>query len=258
MSEFMTIQTFSKRTGISKSTLRYYESENLLHPIRSKNGYRLYSEEQIATVKLISSLRLADVPIKDIQMYLKENETVRQQMISNWIKTLKEKHHLLSVSLRFLESYQKSDQVYLLERNAEKIVWFVAESNPGKFGDHFRKRKRELERLNIPVNNGYLRYLSGRESIKARIGFGVSDDVEIAGLSEIDCIEIMPACLCIALPYTSPITEIHTGYEQLMNYAMEHKFIPAGPIIEWYRGDHFEDLDLLMPVARISKMEGRS
>ncbi|MED0716388.1 MerR family transcriptional regulator [Aeribacillus composti] len=58
------MQTFSKRTGILKSALRYYESENLLHPIRSENGYRLYSEEQIATVKLISSLRLADVPIK--------------------------------------------------------------------------------------------------------------------------------------------------------------------------------------------------
>jgi DNA-binding transcriptional MerR regulator len=254
----MTIQTFSKRTGISKSALRYYESENLLHPIRSKNGYRLYSEDQIATVKLISSLRLAGVSIKDIQMYLKENEVVRQQMIRNWIKNLKEKHQLISVSLRFLESYQENGQVYLLERDSEKIVWFIAESNPGKFGNHFRQRKRELERLNIPINNGYLRYLSGRESIKAQIGFGVSDDVEIAGLSEIDCIEIMPACLCIALPYTSPITEIHTGYTQLMNYAMEHEFIPAGPIIEWYRGKHFEDLDLLMPVARISKMEGRS
>jgi DNA-binding transcriptional MerR regulator len=82
----MTIQTFSKRTGISKSALRYYESENLLH------GYRLYSEDQIATIKLISSLRLAGVSIKDIQMYLKENEVVRQQMIRNWIKKLKEKH----------------------------------------------------------------------------------------------------------------------------------------------------------------------
>ncbi|BDG35887.1 MerR family transcriptional regulator [Geobacillus sp. 44B] len=258
MSEFMTIQTFSKRTGISKSALRYYESENLLHPIRSKNGYRLYSEDQITTAKLISSLRLAGIPIKDIQMYLKENETVRQQMIKNWIKTLKQKHHLLSVSLRYLESYQKNDQVYLLEKNAEKIVWFVAESNPGKFGNHFRQRKRELERLNISINNGYLRYLSGKESIKAQIGFGVSDDVEIEGLSDIDSIEIMSPCLCIALPYTSPMTEIQKGYAQLMNYAIEHGLIPAGPIIEWYRGEHFEDLDLLMPVARISKMEGRS
>lgn len=254
----MTIQTFSKRTGISKSALRYYESENLLHPIRSKNGYRLYSKDQIATVKLISSLRLAGVPIKDIRMYLKENKSVRQQMIKNWIKTLKEKHQLISVSLRFLESYQESGQVYLLERNAEKIVWFVAESNPGKFGNHFRQRKRELERLNIPINNGYLRYLSGKESIKAQIGFGVSDDVEIAGLSEIDSIEIMPPCLCIALPYTSPVTEIQKGYAQLMNYTMEHGLIPAGPIIEWYRGENFEDLDLLMPVTRISNMKGRS
>ncbi|QPA32492.1 MerR family transcriptional regulator [Thermaerobacillus caldiproteolyticus] len=257
MSELMTIQTFSKRTGISKSALRYYESENLLHPIRSKNGYRLYSEDQIATVRLISSLRLAGVPIKEIQIYLKENEVVRQQMIKNWMKTLRQKHHLLSVSLRFLESYQESGQVYLLEKNAEKIVWFAAEANPGKFGNHFRQRKRELERLNIPINNGYLRYLSGRESIKAQIGFGVSDDVEIEGVSEIDSIEIMSPCLCIALSYTSPITEIKKGYAQLMNYAIEHELIPAGPIIEWYRREDFKDLDLLMPVAHIPRMKGR-
>jgi effector-binding domain-containing protein len=68
----------------------------------------------------------------------------------------------------------------------------------------------------------------------------------------------MPPCLCIALPYTFPMTEIQKGYAQLMNYVMEHGLIPTGPIIEWYRGEHFEDLDLLMPVAHISNMKGRS
>ena len=68
MNQLMNIQDFSERTGISKSALRYYEAKNLLIPSeRSANGYRVYSEDQIATVKLISSLRLADIPIKDIQ-----------------------------------------------------------------------------------------------------------------------------------------------------------------------------------------------
>lgn len=61
----MNIQDFSDRTGISKSALRYYEQKNLLFPRdRSANGYRVYSEDQIATVKLISSLRLVDIPIR--------------------------------------------------------------------------------------------------------------------------------------------------------------------------------------------------
>ena len=75
MTELMNIQKFSERTGISKSALRYYEQKRLLCPReRSANGYRVYSDDQVATVKLISSLRLANIPIKDIKVYLLEND----------------------------------------------------------------------------------------------------------------------------------------------------------------------------------------
>ncbi|MCG7435127.1 MerR family DNA-binding transcriptional regulator [Lysinibacillus sp. FSL M8-0216] len=48
----MNIQLFSEKTGIFKSALRYYEAKNLLLPReRSTNGYRIYSNDQIATVK---------------------------------------------------------------------------------------------------------------------------------------------------------------------------------------------------------------
>jgi DNA-binding transcriptional MerR regulator len=48
VSDYMTIQTFSNRTGLPSSTLRYYEKEGLIKPdIRGENGYRLYREEQI-------------------------------------------------------------------------------------------------------------------------------------------------------------------------------------------------------------------
>lgn len=57
-----------------KSDLRYYEEMNLLiRKKRSSNGYRVYSEDQITTVKLISSLRLAGIPIKEIKNYYGEN-----------------------------------------------------------------------------------------------------------------------------------------------------------------------------------------
>ncbi|MFF6014626.1 MerR family transcriptional regulator [Lysinibacillus fusiformis] len=98
MTEFMNIQLFSEKTGISKSALRYYEAKNLLLPReRSTNGYRIYSNEQIATVKLISSLRLADIPIKDIKVYLTENDEAKQkQMMENWINNINKKKDLLS------------------------------------------------------------------------------------------------------------------------------------------------------------------
>jgi DNA-binding transcriptional MerR regulator len=255
MEELMTIQTFSERTGIAKSALRYYESVQLLRPIRKENGYRLYSEGQITTAKMISGLRLAGVSIRDIQRFLEEGETARRKMIDHWLKTLREKRRLLEIGLRFLEGYQKDDRVYLLEKKAEKVVWFAAEAQPGRFGQHFEQRKKELDRLAIRIHSGYFRYLSGRETVRAQIGFGVADDADLEGLSKSAAIETLPACLCIALPYTSPITEIRKGYVQLMNYAIDHQFIPAGPIMEWYRGERFKDVDLIMPVAHIGNME---
>ncbi|MEB2299379.1 MerR family transcriptional regulator [Lysinibacillus xylanilyticus] len=83
MKKYMTIQEFSERTGIAKSALRFYETKKLLlSEERSSNGYRVYADSQIATVKLISTLRLADVSIQEIQNYLHEqDEMTRQEMM---------------------------------------------------------------------------------------------------------------------------------------------------------------------------------
>ncbi|QOR67132.1 MerR family transcriptional regulator [Cytobacillus suaedae] len=253
MSKFMSIQAFSERTGISKSTLRYYESTNLLRPAaRNTSGYRVYSETQVATIKLISSLRLADVPIKDIQAYLKEDDDkTRQEMMDNWTQIIKERLDILNVGLRYLKSDSTHEQIYLIEKSAENIIWFTAESSVGQFKEHFSKRMKELEILNIPIKSCYLKYISGTDLIKAKIGFGLPSDAQTNELSEIAFIEHMASCVCIAMSFNEPITKILEGYRKLLNYASENKWVPTGSILEWYRGEDFTDLDLVMPVTQI-------
>ena len=253
MSKFMSIQAFSERTGVSKSALRFYESKNLLCSAgRSANGYRLYCDDQVAIIKLISSLRLADVPIKDIHMYLKEDdESTRQKMMENWIQTIKNRQDILAVSLRYLESHYSNDHIYLLEKSPENIIWFSAESEVGNFKEHVFKRRKQLERLNIPLKNCYLKYVSGTDLIKAQIGFGVPFDIQTNELTEFELIEQMAPCICIAMSFTDPIIKIQDGYRKLINYANENKWIPTGSILEWYRGDDFSNLDLLMPVTQM-------
>lgn len=249
----MSIQAFSERTGISKSTLRYYESTNLLHPAgRNTSGYRVYSETQVATIKLISSLRLADVPIKDIQAYLKENDDkTRQEMMNNWIQIIKGRLDILNIGLRYLKSDSSHEQIYLIEKSAENIIWFSAESSVGQFKEHFSKRLKELEKLNIPIKSCYLKYISGTDLIKAHIGFGLPSYAQTNELSEIAFIEHMAACVCISMSFTEQITKIQEGYRKLVNYASENNWVPTGSILEWYRGKDFTDLDLVMPVTQI-------
>ncbi|MGE6261078.1 MerR family transcriptional regulator [Heyndrickxia sporothermodurans] len=254
MNDQMTIQAFSERTGISKSALRYYESKKLLLPNRNENnGYRYYTKDQIDLVKFIYSLRIAGIPIKEIQTYLSENEENQQNMLKNWSKLLTEKKHHLVMSLRYIESRKHGEQIYLLEKNEENIIWFTAISEPGKFGIHFKKRMNELAEQNITIKGAYLKYLSGVKEIKAQIGFGISDNVNTEVLTEIDHMEKMPACLCIALPYKSELPDIANAYRKLMNYVVEHDWVPAGSILEWYRGSHLEDIDIIIPVTYLHK-----
>ena len=260
MTKFMTIQQFSERTGISKSALRFYEQKQLLLPQeRSANGYRVYAENQIATVKLISSLRLADLSIKEIKAYLAEsNEAIRQQMLDDWLHNIKKKRDLLNVSLRYLESESFMNEIYLIEKSPEQIIWFHAESKVGEFRQHFLDRAKEIEKQKIPFKHFYLKYMSGDDVIKAQIGFGIQADYDVRDLLKQAMIEQMPACICIAMPFKDAITTIQNGHQKLISYALEHNWTPLSSILEWYHGENFAQLDLLLPVTQIEKRGEKS
>lgn len=58
----------AKRTGISLRTVRYYGELNLIRPmIRSRGGFRLYTEEECKRVQLIRNLQLLDFPLGKIK-----------------------------------------------------------------------------------------------------------------------------------------------------------------------------------------------
>jgi DNA-binding transcriptional MerR regulator len=52
----MKIGELSRRTGIPVRMLRYYEEQDLLHPERADNGYRVYGEPTIYRVQQIRGL----------------------------------------------------------------------------------------------------------------------------------------------------------------------------------------------------------
>ena len=174
-------------------------------------------------------------------------------MMENWVYNIKNTRDLLSVSLRYLESGSISKEIYLKEKSAEKIIWYVAVSKKGEFKEHFLKRGSELQKLNIPFKNCYLKYLSGKDFIKVQIGFGVPMDLRINDLSEITLIEHMPQCICIAMPFKGSLSTIQNGYNKLITYALEHNWTPISPILEWYYGVNFTEMELLMPVTQIER-----
>ncbi|MDR1131581.1 MAG: MerR family transcriptional regulator [Oscillospiraceae bacterium] len=99
--QLLSMKAFSDFTGISQSTLRYYDKIGLFCPVlRKENNYRYYSPQQIITVKVIQVLSGLGVPLKQIS----EVEKARQPDTIQEILTGQES--LLNAQIRHIrESY---------------------------------------------------------------------------------------------------------------------------------------------------------
>ena len=63
------IGEFSEVTGLGIHTLRYYEHEGLIAPMRNSSNRRRYSDKDIAWVDFIKRLKATGMPIKEIKQY---------------------------------------------------------------------------------------------------------------------------------------------------------------------------------------------
>ena len=46
----MRIQDLELKSGLDRATIRYYEKQEMISPIRHENGYRDYSEEDLQQI----------------------------------------------------------------------------------------------------------------------------------------------------------------------------------------------------------------
>jgi DNA-binding transcriptional MerR regulator len=95
--EFYKISEIAKLYDICNDTLRYYEEEQVLYPIRSSNNYRLYGIQDICNLNIIRNLRSLDMPMTKIRYHI-NNRTVEntlnmlieeEQLINDKIAKLK-------------------------------------------------------------------------------------------------------------------------------------------------------------------------
>ncbi len=74
MKEFYTIGEVCKIFNIPASTLRYYDSIDLLSPWKSgENGYRYYSKAQFEIISMIGFMRSLGTPLKRLKKILSED-----------------------------------------------------------------------------------------------------------------------------------------------------------------------------------------
>lgn len=109
------IQQFSKLTGLSIPTLRYYENLGILKPARSKNNYREFTDSDLNWMMFILRLKQTGMPLENICRYsfLREQG---DQTIEERIKLLDEQEKLLNKEFlklqKQLEFLKKKKETY--------------------------------------------------------------------------------------------------------------------------------------------------
>lgn len=105
-----TIKEISKITNLPASTLRYYESEGLLPNVtRKPSGYRVFTQKDIDTIKIIECFKMAGLQIKDIkhfmELYSQGDDTLQERLdiFKNQEKLVKEKISNLEKSLELIQ-----------------------------------------------------------------------------------------------------------------------------------------------------------
>lgn len=102
----MKIGELSRKTGISASTIRYYEKLKLLVPRRNFNGYREYPEEAIELLLLI-------IQAKGLGFSLSEIKTISKVWAVNnpggrLRKKLEDKLSELDMQVKMIRKFQKN------------------------------------------------------------------------------------------------------------------------------------------------------
>ena len=63
----MTIKEVEEKLRVPRASIRFYEKEGLISPKREENGYREYSEQDVATLKKVVLLRKLGIAVSDIE-----------------------------------------------------------------------------------------------------------------------------------------------------------------------------------------------
>lgn len=114
MRSYYNIGEVVKKLKINRETIRYYENIGLLtENRRDKNGYRLYSQDEIDKVEFILMVKSYGFSLKEIKMIFDE---VYEDMLGGNVEKIKE-----IVEDKIMELQHKIDNLTETKKLLEKI-----------------------------------------------------------------------------------------------------------------------------------------
>jgi DNA-binding transcriptional MerR regulator/effector-binding domain-containing protein len=244
-----TIGEFSRITGLTVKTLRFYHEKNLLVPaaIDPATGYRSYDDRNVDRARVIVALRELEFSLDDIAAiladcaddedllaFLARQKTSLADRIGQLAGAVRQIDQLIHEQRRGREELSMSKQSFEVEERELEPVLVAGVRMKGRYSDCGRGFAMLAKRL--------ARHISGKPMCLYYDGEYREDDADfepcfpIRREMKVDgaTVQLLPACRCVTLVHRGPYEQLGRSYERALRYAKARGYSVTLPTREVY------------------------
>ena len=243
----LTIGEFSKITGLTIKTLRFYHEKGLLVPAWTdeQTGYRYYNPRQVDKARIITQLRRLEFSLEQISEMLTNYEDE-----ADILDFLERQRALLQERIRQHRNIVSSlDQIIRSEREArmamQNSTFEVEEKNLETLliaGVRMKGRYNECGKGFAKIGKALGRYISGKAFLLHYDAEYREEDADFEACmplrksKDVDGISVreFPGGPCVALLHKGPYEELGRSYAKILTYIKDKGYEAVMPTREVY------------------------
>jgi DNA-binding transcriptional MerR regulator len=155
------VSQIAKRSGLSRTTILYYESCGLLKPaLRNSARYRLYGERELRILDQIRLYRSVGMSVRDIRLLLGSPENDAALLLKRRLGELEvEIGELRRHQAAILRLLRSKDILRRRTKDMTKEKWITIMKSAGFSEDDMHRWHREFERAAPEDHQEFLKYL---------------------------------------------------------------------------------------------------
>lgn len=245
----MTIGDFSRAVRMTAKALRFYHRNGLLVPavVDERNGYRMYTADQIGDAQIVRTLRALHVPVHSIREVLATTDIAdRAEMLASHLENMEQQ---LTDTRRAVQSLRDLlapaqaavDITYRTVSETRAIALsevIELDDLPSWFRRSTTRLRDIAARIDPASTGGYggvwpNALISGGRGV-ATVYLAVDDTVDERDVgSDVQLIELPPVELAVAV-HDGPEDTVQRIYAALGEHVARHEIGTGGPVRETY------------------------
>lgn len=239
------IGEFSRISGLTVKTLRFYHEQGLLQPSRVEagSGYRFYAESKVENARVISALRELGFTIAEIKeilsrhdddadlvTYLEARRAEIQQKIRDERNVIRQLDSIIS---REREAQLMQNNQFNVEKKRVDNILVASIRMTGTYSECGKGFSR--------IGRKFGRQISGKPFLlchdteyREQADYEAAMPIRKGSATDDITVRTLPGGECLSLMHQGPYDDISRSYQQILSYANEQGLSYSSPTREVY------------------------